>query len=131
VETVEPVGEWFDLWHAHPNDGDAIERWANLLASWARADESGRSTGLPWQSWLVIDLAEPRDDAVYLHTPNPSRDNFPYPFEGVTWCAEPPGWTAPAVGLEFGLSRSGDVELLWALRPQAAEPGAAADGVGR
>jgi hypothetical protein len=117
VGVAVPDGEWFELWHAHPNDGDATERWANLLDSWARADETARSTGLPWQSWLLIDLAELRDDAVYLHTPNPNRDNFPYPFEVVAWAAEPPGWAAPAVGLEFGRSSSGGVELLWAHRP--------------
>ncbi len=114
---VVPAGEWFDLWHAHPNDNGGGQRWANLLGVWARVDAAGRASGRPWQSWLVIQLTEPRDDAVYLHTPNPNRDNFPYPFKDVAWGAEPPGWASPAAGLEFGQSSYGGVELLWVRRP--------------
>ena len=29
-------------------------------------------------------------DAIYLHTPNPNRDNFPYEFIGVEWNVECP-----------------------------------------
>jgi hypothetical protein len=79
---VVPASEWFDLWHTHPSDS-AANRWANLLSAWASVEAAGRASGRPWQSWLVIEPDEPRDDAVYLHTPNPNRDNFPYPFEGV------------------------------------------------
>ena len=85
---------WFDLWHVHPNTEDTAERWAGLVAAWARAVAAGRLSGRPWQTWLVIEPTEPREDAAYLHTPNPNRDNFLYPFEGVEWGAEPPGWVA-------------------------------------
>lgn len=128
---VVPAGEWFDLWHAHPNDGDAADRWANLLSVWARVDEAGRPSGRPWQSWLVIEPGEPRADAVYLHTPNPNRDNFPYLFEGVAWGAEVLAWAAPGAGLEFDRSDYGGVELLWVRRLQDAESGDAADAARR
>ena len=122
------MGEWFDLWHVHPNTEDTAERWAGLVAAWARAVAAGRLSGRPWQTWLVIEPTEPREDAAYLHTPNPNRDNFLYPFEGVEWGAEPPGWVAASEGLQFGQSSYGGAELLWVRRPQEAEPGTAAEG---
>jgi len=131
VVVPEGTGGWFDLWHTHPNDENLAERWANLLTTWSRVEEAGRATGRPWQSWLVIEFDAPRDDVVYLHTPNPNRDNFPYMFEGVEWGAEPPGWVAVGVALQFGRSSYGEVELLWVRKQQDAKSSDAKDGEGR
>jgi hypothetical protein len=114
--TVIPASEWFDLWHAHPNIDATDQRWSNLLSVWMEVDAAGRKCGRPWQSWILVDLDNPLEDSVYLHTPNPNRDNFPYPFDEVTWGAEPPCWAATDVGLEFGLSDYGGAKLLWVRR---------------
>ncbi len=101
-EPRPPESEWFDLWHSHPASGDSgapgsdawRKRLRSLFAAWGRVEIAAGRLARPWQSWLVIDPAEPGQDAVYLHTPNPNRDNFPYRFEGVTWGAEPPAGLA-------------------------------------
>ena len=89
----------------------------------------------------MIDPADPGQDAVYLHTPNPNRDNFPYPFTGVTWGAEPLEGLAEFVagsGAEVGRSEYGGTVLYWvrratgvAERSVAADPAARAAEPGR
>jgi hypothetical protein len=135
VRLPEPA-EWFDLWHTHVDwrgEGNeqpevrrqcaralfgALKRVAALVAS-----QSGQ-----WQSWLVFDVEDAGQDAVYLHTPNPNRDNFLYRFEGVTWGAIPPTWLAEFVTDEMEVGRSvyDGTELYWIrYRPEAeAESGA-------
>src|SRR5262245_42835724 len=127
---VVPAADWFDMWHAHLNHEGAHQRWANLLNLWAEVDTAGRASGRPWQSWVVLQPTQPRDDAVYLHTPNPNRDNFPYLFEGVTWEAELPSWAAQDVGLEFGRSNHDGFELLWVRRRRQPEPDVASSAAG-
>ena len=137
-----PVSEWFDLWHRHPAPvSDAApgpdawrERLRPLFAAWGRIGSAAGRLTRPWQSWLVIDPADPGRDAVYLHTPNPNRDNFPYPFAGVTWGAEPPEGLAEFVagsGAEVGRSEYGGSVRYWVRRATgrayhsvAAEPAA-------
>jgi len=128
--TIVPISEWYDLWHAHPNDEGLGQRWSNLLKSWVRVDAAGHATGQPWQSWLVIEQDAPREDAVYLHTPNPNQDNFPYTFEDVEWGVVPPDWADPAEGLEFGRSGYGGVELVWVRRLHDTEPSSATEPTG-
>lgn len=110
VEGLPEAGAWYDLWHIHPNSSADVGRWDGPLGAWARVEQAGRGSGRPWQSWLIIDVADVRDDAVYLHTPNPNRDNFPYRFEGVCWGAEPPAWLAGLIdpsAVELGRSEDG------------------------
>jgi hypothetical protein len=54
----------------------------------------------------VFDTADAGQDAVYLHTPNPNHENFPYRFEGVVWGAVPPTWLAEFVTEEMEVGRS-------------------------
>lgn len=108
-------GEWFDLWHTHVDwrgEGNADpdvrrECLRVLFAAWERVEALGTTLAVPWQSWVVINVEDSGQDAVYLHTPNPNRDNFPYPFRDVAWGAVPPEWLAEFVaGDEYDVGRS-------------------------
>jgi hypothetical protein len=72
----------------------------------------------PWQSWLVLDAGDSSQDAVFLHTPNPNRDNFPYPFNGVAWGATPPPWLEELLtgDMELGRSEYEGATLFWVRR---------------
>jgi hypothetical protein len=126
-----PASEWFDLWHWHPapvhNATPGLDAWRErlrpLFAAWGRIEDAASRLTCPSQTWLVIDLAEPGQDAVYLHTPNPNCDNFPYPFAGVTWGAEPPEGLAEFVAgsvLEVGRSEYDGFLLYWVRRASGA-----------
>lgn len=119
--------EWFDLWHTHifPGSDDSLGPQArrdglrSLFEAWGRVEVAACRLTRPWQSWLVIDPADPIQDAIYLHSPNPNRDNFPYPFEGVNWGAEIPRWLEEFVtgsDVEIGRSVSEEAELYWVRR---------------
>jgi hypothetical protein len=118
---------WFDLWHTHVDwrgEGNAGPQERQpflraLFALWAEVETVARDLTCPWQSWLVIDAGDSSQDAVYLHTPNPNRDNFPYPFAGVVWGVEPPDWLAELLtgtGAEVGRSDHEGAELFWVRR---------------
>lgn len=95
--SVQPSG-WYDYMHWHADwSGLGNRRWqerrehlAALFTMFRRllAETSGWKS--PHQVWLQIDAADSSQDAVYLHTPNPNRDNFPNRFESVDWDAEIP-----------------------------------------
>jgi hypothetical protein len=118
TEDRPEVDAWYDLWHVHPFPQAGTGRWEALLGTWERVERVGRESGRPWQSWLVVNPADERDDAVYLHTTNPNRDNFPYEFEGVRWGVEPPAWLGESIDpsvVELGCSEYEGV-LYWARR---------------
>ena len=90
-----------------------------LFAAWERVEALARGLDRPCQSWLVVAPGDSGEDAVYLHTPNPNRDNFPYRFEGVVWGAAPPDLLAEFVaggGLEVGRSEYDGTERYWIRR---------------
>ena len=101
---ISPEG-WYDYMHWHVDwDGLGNVRWrerrehlAALFTMFRRllAETAGWNT--PHQVWLQIDAFDGSQDAVYLHTPNPNRDNFPNAFEGTTWDAEIPERLRPFV----------------------------------
>ena len=122
-----PEGTWFDLWHTHVDwRGEGNHRsdlrrkcLAALHAGWLRVEAFATQLECPWQSWLVIDSNDSGQDAVYLHTPNPNRDNFSYRFEGVVWGATPPSWLMEFVAgddIELGRSDYAGAELYWVRR---------------
>jgi hypothetical protein len=90
-----------------------------LFAAWSRVENAAGQLTCPSQTWLVIDASDPGQDAVYLHTPNPNRDSFPYLFEGVTWGIQPPEELAECMagtGLEVGSSECEGSVLYWVRR---------------
>ena len=123
---VDPTG-WFDLWHIHVDwegpansEGDAQRmRTDRLFTVWERLERIAGRRSEPWQSWLLIDAADPSGDAIYLHTPNPNRDNFPFLFADVRWDVEPAGWLSDSVqgrNVQIGRSHCDGSELFWVRR---------------
>lgn len=89
---------WFDMWHTHPDwrgDGNrgARHRRRHLEAGFTifeRYLAEAARIGAPMQVFMSIDALDSSQDAVWVHTPNPNRDNFPFCFEGTEWSVEPP-----------------------------------------
>lgn len=79
---------WFDLWHVHADragtqEPEGEERLASLYELFSLFQLLAvRLQHFPkaFQLWLYIDARQGQNDAVYLHAPNPNRDNFPLPF---------------------------------------------------
>ncbi len=123
--------DWFDLWHTHfdsrgegNHDPEKRRRYLGMLfAAWEQVEQFARGRRGPWQSWLVIDTADSGQDAVYFHTPNPNRDNFPYAFEGVIWSVVPPAYLAKFIDshMQVGRSESNGIALYWIRKQQPLE----------
>lgn len=83
---TDPDKAWFDLWHIHfDNWGfgnqsfkrrkphlDKLFRHFDLLA------EKAKSLKTDYQIWIMLLDFDSNYDALYLHTPNPNRSEFPY-----------------------------------------------------
>lgn len=84
---------WFDMWHTHldwsgiGNRGmrprrqhisALIQLHSNLLTKL-------ESFSRPYQIWMTIHENDSGQDAVFIHTPNENRDNFPFKFDHITW----------------------------------------------
>ena len=98
-QLLEPTGR-YDLWHTHVDwkgEGNRspearqvflralfqlFERTETFVGGWNR----------PAQVWLVIHKGDSGQDAVFVHTPNAHRNNFPYLFDGVSWKVDLPAW---------------------------------------
>lgn len=123
----EPA-DWFDLWHTHvdwrgegnPRPDIRRECIRALFTAWAQVEAMAARRVGPWQSWLVFNAADSGQDAVYLHTPNPNRDNFPYPFAGVTWGSAPPPWLVEFLtpAMKVGQSEFEGATLYWVRRAE-------------
>ena len=87
------------MWHTHVDwkgDGNqSVEASRPFLHALFRVFEKIEMVVSDWkkpaQTWVIIG-DDSSQDAVYLHTPNPNNDNFPYSFEGVVWNAKVPNW---------------------------------------
>ena len=64
--------------HIHPSLNGCPKRSLNLLCdidAAVRKRLEKRKT--PWQTYIIIDLDNSDYDAIYVHTPNPNKDNYP------------------------------------------------------
>jgi hypothetical protein len=85
--------DWYDLWHLHLDfDGngnisrDEHRKYISLaLELLNRIEGQAKVISRPWQSWIIINPSDSSEDAVYFHTPNPNKDNFPYDFSEIGW----------------------------------------------
>jgi hypothetical protein len=90
--------DWFDLWHTHPDwlgRGNKSGRYRREhlragLEIFNRIENKAKAYPSQYQLWVIIDRHDSAEDAVYVHTRNPNRDNFPYEYEGVSWSKEVP-----------------------------------------
>jgi hypothetical protein len=115
---------WFDLMHWHP-DIDGIgnaspeARSACLAIARQLFDKALAELivwGKPSQCWFIAQQDDSGEDALYIHTPNPNQQNFPYAFEDVIWQVAAPLWLAahfPEPDFIHGESRFNDVKLQW------------------
>ena len=111
---IPRLGTWYDLWHTHidwrglPGNRHSRDHLAALFTVLHRVEKQAETLDRLHQVWAVIDTSDAAQDAVYLHTPNPNKDNFPFPFEGVTWGVEVPsmllGFVSPQ-DYEIGITK--------------------------
>ncbi len=100
---MDELSGWYDYFHQHPDmDGRGNESWRarrahlELLFAWFRhALTVSRRWDAPHQVWASIDPWDSGNDAVFVHSPNENRDNFPHRFEGVDWEAPVPPLLRP------------------------------------
>jgi len=118
---------WYDLWHLHLDmEGagnknpearraclealrSAYERALSQLSGWSK----------PNQSWVLVDPTDSGQDAVYVHTPNPNKQNFPYEFDDVDWASTIPRWITdvfPASQFQLGRSKNRRHVMYWVRR---------------
>ncbi|GGE49960.1 hypothetical protein EV200_109119 [Pedobacter psychrotolerans] len=83
---------WFDRWHTHfdwygyGNDSfkrrkphlDKLFRHFDLLS------DRAKSLTVDFQIWITILDNDSASDALFLHTPNPNQNNFPWKISGLS-----------------------------------------------
>jgi hypothetical protein len=89
---------WFDLWHTHLDFFSVgnislkvrREHIKAHLALYKNFLEKLDTLEKPYQSWIKLDGEDAGLEAVYIHTPNPNEDNFPFKIENLNWdCTNP------------------------------------------
>ncbi|MBS1766378.1 MAG: hypothetical protein JST05_03110 [Acidobacteria bacterium] len=87
-------GDWFDGWHQHIGMGRAncgvshhLEHLRALLTVFEHISEALESWPKPSQIWMFVDTSDGTNDAVFIQTPNPNRDNFPRDWGDIDWSA--------------------------------------------
>lgn len=120
-------GTWYDFWHTHPDwrgDGNRSgrDRRRHLQAGFTilrRTVEQTRDFDGPVQVFMLIDALDSSQDGVYIHTPNPNRDNFPCRFENVTWDVPAPlALRELLAGGEWQLGRNAGSPGYYHVRPR-------------
>jgi hypothetical protein len=120
---LEP-DSWFELMHWHPDiygtgNAGAEARSACLAIARQYVDKALAELSVwskPSQCWFLAEDNDSGEDALYVHTPNPNRQNFPYPFEGVKWQVSAPSWLAshfPEPDFVHGQSQFNGATLHW------------------
>lgn len=89
---------WFDMWHTHLDwlgigDRGMKPRKQHILALFELHTNLCTQLQLfskPYQIWITIHKKDSGQDAVFVHSPNENRNEFPYKFSHVTWnCSVP------------------------------------------
>jgi hypothetical protein len=84
---------WWDYWHYHadwPGWGNRCWKYRKfhleaLSVVFQHCAQAFRQYPNPFQLWIFICGGDAGHDGVFVHTPNPNRDDFPYMPQGVTW----------------------------------------------
>ncbi|GIO06266.1 hypothetical protein J31TS6_22940 [Brevibacillus reuszeri] len=84
---------WFDMWHTHldwsgiGNMGMRPRRQhiSALVHLHNNLLKQLESFSKPYQIWITIHKKDSGQDAVFIHTPNENRDNFPFKFDHLAW----------------------------------------------
>lgn len=116
---VPRLGNWYDYMHWHVDwrglgNTSWLARRAHLDAlftTFRRVLAQTAEWSDPHQVWLQVDAMDSSQDAVYLHTPNPNKENYPNAFDGVDWNAPvPERLQAFLVGTTWEFGR---IDSLW------------------
>ncbi|WNS78772.1 hypothetical protein RRU94_02160 [Domibacillus sp. DTU_2020_1001157_1_SI_ALB_TIR_016] len=92
------LDEWFDFWHRHLDfygigNNSLKFRKEHIKAHMALYNNFLKELATcnqPYQSWVLININDAGQDAVYIHTPNPNDDNYPYKNQDIDWgCSIP------------------------------------------
>jgi len=89
---------WFDMWHTHldwsgiGNQGIRPRRQhiSALVQLHNNLLKQLESFSKPYQIWMTIYENDSGQDAVFIHTPNENRDNFPFKFDHIAWNCQVP-----------------------------------------
>lgn len=84
---------WFDMWHTHldwsgiGNQGMRPRRHhiSALVQLHNNLLKQLESFPKPYQIWMTIHENDSGQVAVFIHTPNENRDNFPFKFDHINW----------------------------------------------
>lgn len=83
---------WFDLWHTHFDQkgygNDSFKRRKphldKLFREFDTLVEKAKLLKTNYQIWATLLDYDSYSDALFLHTPNPNHDNFPWKINGLT-----------------------------------------------
>ncbi len=83
---TDPDKAWFDLWHTHFDwhgyGNDSFKRRKphldKLFREFDVLEKKAKLLKTEFQIWATLLDFESYDDALFLHTPNPNHDNFPW-----------------------------------------------------
>ncbi|MGJ7913844.1 hypothetical protein, partial [Neobacillus sp. LXY-1] len=104
---------WFEFYHIHLDwegvgNGSVHIRREHIkayLALYKRVLNELNMFEKPFQSWILLDEGDSGQDAVYIHTPNPNRDNFPLKVEELNWNCNIPTFFSDLIELkEFNVA---------------------------
>jgi hypothetical protein len=81
------LGNWFDMWHTHLDwyghgTDNPVLRQKYLLETIKTFDafcSQLEQYPHPFQAWILVDLVDSSEDAIYIHSPDPHSDS-PFPF---------------------------------------------------
>ena len=84
---------WFDFYHIHldwegvGNESVKIRREhiKAYFALYKKVLDELKMFDKPYQCWLFLDDDDAGQDAVFVHSPNPNKDNFPLKIEKLNW----------------------------------------------
>ncbi|MFJ7686030.1 hypothetical protein [Peribacillus butanolivorans] len=92
------LDEWFDFWHRHLDfwgiGNDSVrfrkEHIKAHMALYNNLLKELETFNKPYQSWVLINLNDAGQDAVFIHKFNPNSDNYPYKNHNIDWnCSIP------------------------------------------
>ncbi|MBI0581308.1 hypothetical protein IEC97_28755 [Neobacillus cucumis] len=104
---------WFNFYHIHLDwdglgNGSVKIRREHIKAYFAiykRVLNELKMFEKSYQSWILLSDEDAGRDAVYIHTPNPNKDNFPLKVEKLDWSCNIPSTFSDLINLnEFNVA---------------------------
>jgi len=82
---------WFDMWHTHMDwHGVGNKNWErrkkyilDLLEFYRELKNRLSNFHTQYQVWVFIHENDSANDAVYVHSPNPNAENFPFSLNNI------------------------------------------------